>query len=165
MDKTTGPKAMTVTEQVSWGLLSPSTHRPPVACLREKCCHWAWGSPPFPGAPTKVWCCIWRLAGILRNSLQPLGPQSMEPLATLFSSPSRDCHQPAEITQQLCMALQGVLGPVYPTHSGYLCAGRVAETVSAASLASYKVGGKPWSISPQACGTAQGHGMGPVPDT
>lgn len=63
------------------------------------------------------------------------------------------------------MAVQGVLVPVCSTHSGYLCAGRVAEAVSGASLASYKVGGKPWAISPQASGIAQGHGMGPVPDT
>lgn len=60
------------------------------------------------------------------------------------------------------MALQGVFVPVCSTRSGYLRAGTVAETISAASLASQKVEGKPWGVSPQACGIAEGRGTGPV---
>lgn len=63
------------------------------------------------------------------------------------------------------MALQGVLVPVCSTRSAYLCAGTVAETISAASLASQKVEGKPWGVSPRAGGIAEDRGTGPVPDT
>ena len=63
------------------------------------------------------------------------------------------------------MALQDVLVHVCCTLSGYFCAGRVAETLSAAPLASYKFGAKPWGVSPQAGAIAEGQGTALVPDT
>lgn len=62
----------------------------------------------------------------------------------LCSSPFRGCRRPAESVQQLCVALQRVWVPVCSTPSGHLCAGTGAETISAASLTSWKVWAKPW---------------------
>jgi len=74
--------------------------------LRERCCQWAWGSPPLAGAPLKEWG---RARDWLAAFEMPSKPGASD--SQLLSSPFRGHHRPAAIAQELCRALQRVLVP------------------------------------------------------